>query len=63
MRIRPFHATLLLLLVASLSGCGRSVTSTPGDAPNLEKWVAEVKNRPAPPLDPRPGMQQFESFV
>ena len=62
MRIRPFHATLLLLLVASLSGCGRSVTSTPGDAPNLEKWVAEVKNRPAPPLEPLPAMQQFETF-
>ena len=37
-------------------------TSTPGDAPNLEKWVAEVKARPAPPLDPLPVMQQFETF-
>lgn len=53
-------AMALLLLVAA--GCSRGVTSTPGDAPNLEKWVAEVKNRPAPPLDPLPIMQQFETF-
>ena len=26
------------------------------------KWVAEVKARPAPPLDPLPVMQQFETF-
>jgi type IV pilus assembly protein PilP len=53
-------AMALLLLVAA--GCSRGVTSTPGDAPTLEKWVAEVKNRPAPPLDPLPIMQQFETF-
>ena|SRR5689334_5726696 len=52
----------LLALLAALAGCGRGVTSTPGDAPNLEKWVAEVKNRPAPPLEPLPIMQQFETF-
>lgn len=49
-----------LLLVST--GCFRSITSTPGDAPNLEKWVAEVKAKPAPPLDPLPVMQQFETF-
>ena len=26
----------LLALLAALAGCGRGVTSTPGDAPNLE---------------------------
>ena len=52
----------LIALAALLSGCGLGVTSTPGDAPNLEKWVAEVKNRPAPPLDPLPVMMQFETF-
>ena len=69
MHKHPFNAVprlaqvvLLLLLAALLGACGRSVTSTPGDAPNLEKWVAEVKNRPAPPLDPLPVMQQFETF-
>jgi type IV pilus assembly protein PilP len=53
---------LLVALVCLLAACGRGVTSTPGDAPNLEKWVAEVKSRPAPPLDPLPMMQQFETF-
>jgi type IV pilus assembly protein PilP len=50
------------VLIAALVGCTRGVTSTPGDAPNLEKWVAEVKARPAPPLPPLPVMQQFETF-
>ena len=50
------------LAVLALAGCSRGVTSTPGDAPNLETWVAEVKARPAPPLDPLPVMQQFETF-
>jgi type IV pilus assembly protein PilP len=53
---------LSLVLVLGVSGCYRSITSTPGDAPNLEKWVAEVKARPAPPLEPLPVMQQFETF-
>jgi len=56
------RAALLLVMVAACAACGRGVTSSPGDAPNLEKWVAEVKNRPAPPLEPLPVMQQFETF-
>lgn len=56
-RTLPFVA-----LVLALTGCARGITSTPGEAPNLEKWVAEVKARPAPPLDPLPVMQQFETF-
>ena len=51
-----------LAAVAALAGCGRGVTSEPGGAPNLEEWVANVKARPAPPLDPLPVMQQFETF-
>jgi type IV pilus assembly protein PilP len=71
MRALRFHSmpldrlariAVLLGLATVLAACGRGVTSTPGDAPNLEKWVAEVKNRPAPPLDPLPVMQQFETF-
>ena len=50
------------LMVLVLGACGRGITSTPGDAPNLEKWTADVRARPAPPLDPLPVMQQFESF-
>jgi type IV pilus assembly protein PilP len=51
-----------LVLLPLLGACGRGVTSTPGDAPNLQKWVAEVKKRPAPALEPLPVMQQFETF-
>jgi len=50
------------VLMIALAGCGRTITSTPGEAPNLEEWLAEVKARPAPPLDPLPVMQQFETF-
>lgn len=53
---------LALTLLVGLAGCTRGVTSTPGDAPNLETFVAEVKARPAPPLDPLPVMQQFETY-
>ena len=65
-KIRPAVLRGLVLLAAiSLVGCGRSVTRSsdvPDDASNLEAWVAEVDNRPPPPLDPLPVMQQFESF-
>ncbi len=50
------------LAATLLAGCARGVTSTPGDAPNLQRWVAEVKKRPAPALEPLPVMQQFETF-
>lgn len=45
----------IALLALGLSACG-------GGQGDLEKWVAEVKARPAPPLDPLPVMQQFETF-
>ncbi|MUV12663.1 pilus assembly protein PilP [Noviluteimonas gilva] len=53
---------LMAIALLALAACGRSVTSGPEPANNLEKWVAEVKARPAPPLDPLPVMQQFETF-
>ena len=52
----------LVVIAVALVGCGRGVSSTPGDAPNLEQWVDEVKQRPAPALEPLPVMQQFETF-
>ncbi|WMJ71416.1 pilus assembly protein PilP [Stenotrophomonas sp. 24(2023)] len=52
----------MLLAAVLLAGCGRGVTSTPGDAPNLEKWVESERSLPAEPLDPLPVMQQFETF-
>lgn len=51
-----------LAALTALAGCGRGITSEPGGAPNLEEWVANVRARPAPPLDPLPVMQQFETF-
>lgn len=42
--------------ILALSGCGRGTS-------DLEQWVAEVKARPAPPLDPVPVMQRFETFL
>ena len=52
----------MALTVLLLAACGRGVTSTPGDAPNLEKWVESERARPAQPLEPLPVMQQFETF-
>ena len=46
---------LTACLCASLAGC----TS---DTKGVESWVAEVKARPAPPLEPLPVMKQFETF-
>ncbi len=57
--VRPLAFGTAILLLA---GCGRSITSTPGDAPNLQQWVEEVRQRPAPPLDPVPTIKPFESF-
>lgn len=52
---RVFRLASVLLLCGLLAACG----SGRGD---LEKWVAEVKAKPAPPLEPLPVMQQFETF-
>ena len=60
MRAARLAAVLVAALV--LCACARGVTSTPGDAPNLQRWVAEVKKRPAPALEPLPVMKQFETF-
>lgn len=59
---RSSRGLLLAGLVLVAGGCARGITSTPGDAPNLKAWVAEVRARPAPPLEPLPVMQQFETF-
>lgn len=60
--IRSEMRWLMLGVLVCVGGCARDITSTPGDAPNLESWVADVRARPAPPLDPLPVMQQFETF-
>lgn len=61
-RAHGLRLALALVAMTLLGACGRSVGSGPGDAPNLQKWVAEVKKRPAPALEPLPVMQQFETF-
>ncbi len=48
-------ATTFVLVALSLGGCTRG-------SRDLEAWVAEVRARPAPPLDPLPVMKQFETF-
>jgi type IV pilus assembly protein PilP len=56
------HRKLVLRSVAvfaavlALTGCSRGTS-------DLESWVAQVKARPAPPLDPVPVMQKFETFL
>ena len=52
---KAFVGLLLAASVLATSGCTR------GKA-DLELWVAEVKQRPGPPLDPLPVMKQFETF-
>lgn len=62
-RILPTARNVALLAcVVLIAGCARGITSSPGDAPNLESWTAEIRARPAPPLEPLPVMQQFETF-
>jgi type IV pilus assembly protein PilP len=46
---------MVAAVAVALTGCTRS-------SRDLEAWVAEVKARPAPPLDPLPVMKQFETF-
>ena len=60
--VRSARGLAVLALVIAVAGCGRGVTSEPGGSPNLEVWAEEVKQRPAPALEPLPVMQQFETF-
>lgn len=45
----------LAAITLTQAGCTRSTSE-------IEAWVAEVKERPAPPLEPLPVMKQFETF-
>lgn len=46
----------LFLAAGTLAGCDPGMR-------DLENYVADVKQRPAPPLEPLPVMKQFETFV
>jgi type IV pilus assembly protein PilP len=52
---RTARVFFVLLTAASIAACGRGTSE-------IEKWVAEVKAQPAPPLEPLPVMKQFEQF-
>ena len=52
---KAFAGLMIAATVLATSGCKRSTTEA-------ELWVAEVKQRPGPPLDPLPVMKQFETF-
>lgn len=54
-RTQPMRWLMLLLSALLLAACARGTQ-------DLQAWVADVKSRPAPPLDPLPVMQQFETF-
>ncbi len=56
------RASLAIAVALSAVACTRTITDTPGEAPNLVEWVAQVRARPAPPLDPIPVLKPFESF-
>lgn len=54
---------LVLISATVLTGCARSVTSTPGDAPNLEEFVAEIKaQKPTEKRAPLPLLLNQEVF-
>ncbi len=62
MQIVPVARNVALMAsLVLIAGCARGITSSPGEAPNLESWTAEIRARPAPPLEPPPVMQQFET--
>lgn len=55
------NSHISLRLVAVMAVCA-ALSACAGGSNDLQKWVAEVKARPAPQLDPLPVMQQFETF-
>jgi type IV pilus assembly protein PilP len=56
MTMKPIVKLAVVAVALTLvTACTRSST-------DLENWIAEVKARPAPPLESIPVMQQFEPF-
>ena len=53
-------ANIRHLLMLACASCLLAACS--GGTKVTEAWVADVKARPAPPLDPLPVMKQFETF-
>lgn len=55
-------STARALRAAMIVGLGLALAACSGGRSELQGYVQGVKNRPAPPLDPLPTMQQFETF-
>jgi type IV pilus assembly protein PilP len=53
--MKPLLTVMVVAAALASTGCKR-------DSRDLQQWVAEVKARPAPPLDPLPVMRNFETF-
>lgn len=57
------RAVLLALSLPLLVACGRSITSTPGDAPNLVAWAKQVQNKtPTAKREPLPLLMERTVF-
>lgn len=55
MKTNAIRVAMLVASVLTLTACVRTVTSTPGDAPNLEEFVASIKaEKPKEKRDPLP---------
>jgi type IV pilus assembly protein PilP len=61
MRRSPDHRNHVMRASLTAALCLALVACTGGTA-DVERFVKEVKDKPAPPLDPLPTMQQFETF-
>ena len=48
--------------IAFAACCAAMVSGCSGGMSDLDAYITEVNARPAPPLDPLPVMQQFETF-
>lgn len=49
--------------IAVAVACAFALSACDPGTRDLENYIADVKQRPAPPLEPLPVMKQFESFV
>ena len=56
------HTVLRGTRVASLALVTALATGCSGGMNELETYLAEVKSRPAPPLEPPPVLEKFETF-
>ena len=61
--IRLQRVAVIVLAAVSLIACTRSVTSSPNEPKDLEKWVKDTRAKPGQPLKPLDPIAPFETFV